>query len=82
MQITVKADEGVFADADKVSARKVTGKEVPKINEATEQEHSDNDRMTKSYTFDIKVLDSKGNELQPNNEKCYLTCKVIKKDLA
>ena len=25
--------------------------------------------MTKSYTFDIKVLDSKGNELQPNNEK-------------
>ena len=69
MQITVKADEGVFADADKVSARKVTGKEEEKINEAIEQEHSDNDRMTKSYTFDIKVLDSKGNELQPNNEK-------------
>ena len=69
MQITVKADEGVFADADKVSARKVTGKEEEKINEAIEQEYSDNDRMTKSYTFDIKVLDSKGNELQPNNEK-------------
>ena len=69
MQITVKADEGVFADADKVSARKVTGKEEEKVNEAIEQEHSDNDRMTKSYTFDIKVLDSKGNELQPNNEK-------------
>ena len=69
MQITVKADEGVFADADRISARKVTGKEEEKINEAIEQEHSDNDRMTKSYTFDIKVLDSKGNELQPNNDK-------------
>ena len=69
MQITVKADEGVFADADRINARKVTGKEEEKINEAIEQEHSDNDRMTKSYTFDIKVLDSKGNELQPNNEK-------------
>ena len=69
MQITVKADEGVFADADRINARKVTGKEEEKVNEAIEQEHSDNDRMTKSYTFDIKVLDSKGNELQPNNEK-------------
>ena len=69
MQITVKADEGVFADADRINARKVTGKEEEKINEAIEQEHSDNDRMTKSYTFDIKVFDSKGNELQPNNEK-------------
>ena len=69
MQITVKADEGVFADADRINARKVTGKEEEKINEAIEQEYSDNDRMTKSYTFDIKVLDSKGNELQPNNEK-------------
>lgn len=69
MQISVKADEGVFTGADRISARKVTGKEEEKINEAIEQEHSDNDRMTKSYTFDIKVLDSKGNELQPNNDK-------------
>ena len=69
MQISVKADEGVFTGADRISARKVTGKEEEKINEAIEQEHSENDRMTKSYTFDIKVLDSKGNELQPNNDK-------------
>ena len=69
MQISVKADEGVFTGADRVSARKVTGKEEEKINEAIEQEHSDNDRMMKSYTFDIKVLDGEGNELQPNNDK-------------
>ncbi len=66
--ITVKADKGVFPEGATLSARRATAEETVVAEEAVENER-ESENVAASYTFDIKVLDALGNEIQPDNTK-------------
>ena len=63
-QVTIRltADEGVFPSDAKLSVTRL--KQNPAA-QAVSQEREDNVTVAASYTYDIKVLDAEGNELQP-----------------
>ena len=60
--ITVEAAEGVFPADAKLSVTAVSNETT---KDAVEEEREVDRKVAASYTFDIKVLDSDGNELQP-----------------
>jgi len=68
VRITVEAEEGVFPEGAVLSVEKVTKDQEKKAEEAVETERSENQNVAVSYTYDIKVLDKDGNELQPADE--------------
>ena len=63
--ITVYAEAGVFPEGAVLHAEKVPGSSLSGIDAAVEEQRSRNENVAASYTFDIKVLDTEGNELQP-----------------
>lgn len=67
--ITVSADEGVFPNGSKVSARKVSRSEEKEVNEAIEEVRDNEKNVALSYTFDITISDKDGNEIEPDTEK-------------
>lgn len=69
VMITVSADEGVFPNGSKVSVRKVSRSEEKEVNEAIDEVRDDEKNVALSYTFDIKVCDEDGNEIEPDTEK-------------
>ena len=69
IKITVKAEEGAFPAGSTLSVRKVTASEEKKAEAAVEAERDENANVATSYTFDIKVLDKDGNEIQPAEGK-------------
>lgn len=69
IKITVKAEEGAFPAGSTLSVRKVTASEEKKAEAAVESERDENANVATSYTFDIKVLDKEGNEIQPAEGK-------------
>ena len=69
IKITVKAEEGAFPSGSTLSVRKVTAAEEKKAEAAVESERDENANVATSYTFDIKVLDKDGNEIQPAEGK-------------
>ncbi|MBE5911860.1 choice-of-anchor L domain-containing protein [Pseudobutyrivibrio sp.] len=70
--ITVKADKGVFPEGATLSARSATEVETAIAEEAVESERESED-VAASYTFDIKVVDAAGNEIQPDTTKGTVT---------
>ena len=69
VKISVKADDGVFKDAKALKVRKVSNLEEEKVKEAVEEKREAGKNVAVSYTFDIAVLDSSGNEIQPDTTK-------------
>ncbi len=69
VKISVKADDGVFQDAKALNVRKVSNSEEEKVKEAVEEKREAGKNVAVSYTFDIAVLDSVGNEIQPDTTK-------------
>ena len=69
VKISVKADDGVFKDAKALKVRKVSNLEEEKVKEAVEEKREAGKNVAVSYTFDIAVLDSVGNEIQPDTTK-------------
>lgn len=69
VKISVKADDGVFKDAKTLKVRKVSNLEEEKVKEAVEEKREAGKNVAVSYTFDIAVLDSSGNEIQPDTTK-------------
>lgn len=69
VKISVKADDGVFQDAKALNVRKVSNLEEEKVKEAVEEKREAGKNVAVSYTFDIAVLDSVGNEIQPDTTK-------------
>ena len=69
VKISVKADDGVFQDAKALKVRKVSNSEAEKVNEAIEEKRETGKNVATSYTFDIAVLDTFGNEVQPDTKK-------------
>ena len=58
--ITVAAEEGVFPENATLSVTPIEG----------ESDHTDETKkVAVSYTFDIKILDEDGNEIEPDNSK-------------
>ena len=69
VRITVKADAGVFPEGAELFVEKVYGADLQAVEAAVEEERADEKNKVESYTFDIKVLDKEGNEIEPDNSK-------------
>ncbi|MEE3394191.1 MAG: hypothetical protein VZR23_11155, partial [Lachnospiraceae bacterium] len=67
VEIKVSADEGVFPESAVLSVNKPKASEEKKIENIIEEERSGTENVAASYTYDIKVLDADGNELQPED---------------
>ena len=65
--VTVSAPEGVFPKGSYLSVESVPVSTQSMVDEAVENERDANANVAVSYTFDIKVLDTEGNEVQPAN---------------
>ena len=68
VKITVEAEKGVFPEGAVLSVEKVTAAEERKAEEAVEDKRPEEQNVAASYTYDIKVLDKDGNEIQPADE--------------
>ncbi len=68
VKITVSAEEGVFPEDASLSVKKVTSTQEKKAKEAVEEERDEDHTVAVSYTYDIKVLDADGEEIQPADE--------------
>lgn len=66
--ISVKADKGVFPEGATLSARRATEEEQDTYDNAVEELEGALP-VVSSYVFDIKVLNSEGNEIQPDTTK-------------
>lgn len=69
VKVTVSADKGVFPKGSSLFVRAVGTAEEASVENAVEEERSDDVKVATSYTFDIKVLDADGNEIQPDTSK-------------
>ena len=67
VKVSVSAAKGVFPEGAILSVSKVSNSELNEVEETIEEERDDNEKVALSYTFDIKVLDKDGNELQPKD---------------
>ena len=65
--VTVSADKDTFPEGTILSVEKVEA--VKKVEEAVEEERSEDVKVAASYTFDIKIFDKDGNEIQPAEGK-------------
>ena len=65
VKVTVKAGEGIFPEDSVLEVSNVSKAEEKKVLDAVDNERSENTNVASSYTFDIKVLDKDGNEVQP-----------------
>ncbi len=67
--VSVSADPGVFPEGASLFVRAVDPSEIAPAEESIEEERDDNVKVASSYTFDIKVFDAEGNEIQPDTSK-------------
>lgn len=65
--VTVKANKGVFPEGSTLSVVRVPVYIQRKVNEAIEEVRNEDTNVVVSYTFDIKILDIDGNEVQPKD---------------
>ncbi len=63
VRIIVSATEGVFPENSNLRVKKISG---TKEQIVTDMVSANNVNVARSYTFDIKVLDAYGNEIQPD----------------
>ncbi|MCR4605794.1 MAG: hypothetical protein K5639_07325 [Eubacterium sp.] len=67
--VTVIADKNVFPANCSLSVRTVTRKEGATVDEAVDEKRDDDRNFVSSYTYDIKIIDSEGNEIEPDTDK-------------
>ena len=63
--VTVSAPEGVFPEGSSLSVEHVSADVQEKVDAAIDEVRPDDVNVAASYTFDIKVLDAQGSEIQP-----------------
>lgn len=66
--ISVIAEEGVFPEGSKLSVEKVVYYVQKQVDNALDEVRNEEANVVASYTFDIKILDSEGNEIQPKDD--------------
>ena len=59
----------MFPEGASLFVRAVDPSEIAPAEESIEEERDDNVKVASSYTFDIKVFDAEGNEIQPDTSK-------------
>ena len=65
VKISVSAEEGTFPEGAVLSVNKVTAEQELQADAAVSAQREDGQNVAASYTFDIKVLNADGTELQP-----------------
>ena len=63
--VTVRAEAGVFPDGAVLSVKRVPVYKQRQADAAIDEVRDEDQNVAVSYTFDIKVMDAEGNELQP-----------------
>lgn len=67
VKVNVSAESGVFPAESKISVKTVTIGQAQKAVKAVSEKREEDKKVALSYTYDIKVLDKEGNELQPKD---------------
>ncbi|MBP3897345.1 MAG: hypothetical protein J6D57_05890, partial [Mogibacterium sp.] len=67
MTVSVSADKGVFPEGSTLSVKRIALTDAQK--KAVRAERDKDKRIAASYSFDIKVMDKDGKELQPADSK-------------
>ena len=67
VKIMVEAPEGVFPEGAVLDVQKVSSADQYNVDKAVDETRDENVNVAKSYTYDIKVLDQIGNEIQPQD---------------
>ncbi|MBQ8934121.1 MAG: hypothetical protein IJ061_07545, partial [Lachnospiraceae bacterium] len=67
VRITVTAEEGTFPEGAVLVAEKVPTAKEREAEAAVAEQREENQNVVVSYTFDIRVEDAEGNELQPED---------------
>lgn len=67
--VSVTADKGVFPEGSTLLVRSVSNSEEEAVSNAVDQSAASNEKVVSAYTFDIKVLDATGTEIEPDNSK-------------
>jgi len=67
--IMVTAPEGVFPEESTLLVNKVSNEEQQNVDNAVDKTRNDNVNVAASYTYDIKVLNKDGEEIQPADEQ-------------
>ena len=68
VRIMISADEGVFPEGVTLKVQKVSSYKEKLAEEAVESERESHKNVAVSYTWDIKVIDKEGKEVQPKDE--------------
>ena len=63
--VCVSAGEGIFPEGAALSVERISDGEQQAVGSAVENSRAADVTVAASYTFDIKVLDQEGNEIQP-----------------
>ncbi len=66
--ITVSAEEGIFPEDAELSVKKADMVKEEQAEEAVNDVRDENVNVAASYTYDIKVLDKDGGEIEPEDE--------------
>ncbi|MCR4745997.1 MAG: hypothetical protein K5894_12315 [Lachnospiraceae bacterium] len=69
MTVTVTADAGIFPDDAELSVKKVSRTQEKEAEKAVESERDEEENVAKFYTYDIKVLDKDGKEIEPKDDE-------------
>ena len=69
VKITVSADKDVFPKGVTLSIRKVSKADGKNVDKAIDKIREDGVNVAAAYTFDIKIVDKDGNEIQPADDK-------------
>ena len=69
VKITVSADKDVFPEGVTLSIRKVSKADGRNVDKAIDKIREAGVNVAAAYTFDIKIVDKDGNEIQPADDK-------------
>jgi len=72
--VTVQAEEGVFPEGAELWVQKVSAAHSRAAEDAVAGQREENRSVAAAYTFDIKVLDGEGEELQPADGQSVRVC--------
>ena len=65
VKISVSAAPGVFPAEARLSVTRITSAQQAQVDKAIDRAQDEKTQVAASYSFDIKILDENGNELQP-----------------
>ena len=68
VKVRVRAEKNVFPEGVSLAVEKLSSDDEEKVEEAF-SEQTEVENIAKSYTFDIRILDRDGNEVEPDTDR-------------